>query len=299
MSWRATLALVLVLSPASACRGESDLYPASEAAPSAASVERYVRRAHVDLTGAVPDEATIVAARDRLLEDGASAAARIAFARTLVESEAFARKLVDDVRTAAFDGVPTDRVFAIYCRASANGDGGCEKCPFDAADPCACDCSGTTLLAGERAAIGDFAARFAAGEASSTIERELATSAIYQMHGGSVEGLATSLFEDFFDRPPEADEIANVRSCARGSGVSGMGCTLFRENASNYAGMVERAFASEVYREAAVRRVFRQLLGRVPEPVEYRTFAVTSDAPFDVRPLVIKVIASNEYFDLG
>jgi hypothetical protein len=119
------------------------------------------------------------------------------------------------------------------------------------------------------------------------------------MHGGSAEGLAGSLFEDFFDRPPEADEIVNVRECLRGSGFGGMGCTLFRQNASSYAELVERAFTSEVYREAAVRRVFRQYLGRAPEPVEYRTFAAGSGGAFDVRPLVIKVIASSEYFELG
>lgn len=73
---------------------------------------------------------------------------------------------------------------------------------------------------------------------------------------------------------------------------------MFHEYGSSYAEMLDIVFASEVYREALVRRVFDRYLARAPSPAELAHFSRTLDAAEpDARGLVRAVVSSREYFE--
>jgi hypothetical protein len=72
---------------------------------------------------------------------------------------------------------------------------------------------------------------------------------------------------------------------------------MFHRLGASYADLIDIVFASEVYREALVRRVFERYLARPPTGPELAHFVSTLDAiDPDVRGLVRAVASSREYF---
>ena len=73
---------------------------------------------------------------------------------------------------------------------------------------------------------------------------------------------------------------------------------LFHRHGSNYEGLLDILFGSEVYREAAVSAVFARYLGRPAGLAEMAHFSAELDADSpDLRPVVRAVVSSQEYFD--
>jgi len=260
-------------------------------------MQRYVRRAYLDLSGRPPDDATLATATSQLRDGGNTAATRGTFVDGLLASDAFATVWVEELENSVLGGNTLDKQYAFLCGIVRGQDRACDSCT--AMDSCACSCSILPSLLAERTQLSASAVDFAASTPSSTIERRYAAAMGYFALAGTPEGRVKALFDDFLARTAELDEIENGRAMVIGALFPNTPAGLmFHRYGSNYTDLIEILFTSEVYREAMVRRVFERYLAREPKSVELAYFVTTLDANQpDVRGLVRAVLASREYFD--
>ena len=269
--------------------------PAGKAVDRDAQIQRFVRRAYLDLSGHVPSDGEMTDATARLRDAGNTATARGALVGDLIAADRFATSWFEELENGIFGGNSLEQQYALVCglvRGLA-----CKTCTE--VDPCACTCDPMRPFATERTQLRTSAADLRSGTRTSTIERRYAMAGGYFAIAGSPENRVTALFDDFLSRPAEPDEIENGRAMIIGAlfppAPAGL---LFHRLGGTYAELIDIVFDSEVYREAMVRRVFDRYLARSPSSPELAHFVSTLDATDpDARGLVRAVVSSREYFD--
>jgi hypothetical protein len=271
--------------------------PVGKQVDSDAQIQRYLRRAYLDLAGHVPSDSELGAATTRLRDAGNTATARGALVDDLIAQDGFAKAWFDELETSIFGGASLDQQYALVCGIIRGISPPCMACRE--ADACACACPQLQPLATERAQLRTSAADLRSGTRSSVIERRYAMATAYFAIAGSPENRVTALFDDFLARTAEPDEIENGRAMIIGAlfppAPAGL---LFHRLGGTYADLVDIVFSSEVYREAMVRRAFDRYLARSPTAPELAHFVSTLDATDpDARGLVRAVVSSREYFD--
>ncbi len=262
-----------------------------------AEIQRYLRRAYLDLTGETPTEADLTASTTRLRDANNSPTARGELVAELVSKEEFANVWTEEIENGIFGGNSLTAQYDLVCGLTRGVEPACMSC--QQADPCACACPQIAPLKLERDKLATTAADLHGGMKTSTLEKRYATQTGYFALSGSPEARITALFDDFLARPPEPDEIENGRALIIGSIIPGSPAgVMFHQYGSSYAEMLDIVFGSEVYREAVVRRVFDRYLARSPSPAELAHFSATLDATEpDARSLVRAVVSSREYFE--
>jgi hypothetical protein len=261
-----------------------------------AEIQRFLRRAHLDLTGTVPSDNDLAAGTTRLRDAGNTAAARADLADELMAGDKFATLWIEELENNLFAGNTLEQQYAFLCGIVRNNPA-CSTCTTQ--DSCACTCLNIPTLFTEREDLRKTATDLRAGAKTSSIERRYARTLGYFALAGSPEGRTRALFDDFLARPAELDEIENGRGMIIGAifPTSPAGL-LFHRHGSNYNDMLDIVFTSEVYREAMVRRVFERYLARSPRPHELAHFVPTLSATDpDARGLVRDVASSREYFE--
>lgn len=268
-----------------------DITPDTEA-----QIQRYVRRLHLDATGAAPSDPELTTATARLRERGNTAAARGELVAELVASERFSAAWIEQLESTIYGGNSLAAHYGMLC-GIARADPACSACA--AADPCACACPSIQILRAERDALGTSAADLRAGDPTATIERRYARATGYFAQIGTPEARVRALFDDFLARAAEPDEVENGRAMVLGALVPGAPAgLLFHRHGASYADLLDIVFDSEVYREAIVRRVLERYLARAPRAAELAALSSTIDAVEpDARALVRAALASREYFD--
>jgi hypothetical protein len=262
-----------------------------------AEIQRYLRRAYLDLTGHTPSDTELADATTRLREQANTPTARGAFVDELIQASTFATVFIDELENNVFGGNDLEAQYAFVCGIIRGIVQACNTCTNN--DSCACQCANLPAYLAERESLRTTEADIAAGQTSSSVERRYASAQGYYVLAGTPEGITSSLFDDFLGRPAEADEIENGRNMVIGALLPGSPAgLLFHRHGSSYPDMVDIVFTSEVYREAMVRRTFNRYLAREPSSVELAHFVATLDANDpDARPLVRAVVSSREYFD--
>lgn len=262
-----------------------------------AELQRYLRRAYLDLTGHTPSDTELADATTQLREQNNTPTARGTFVDGLLQSATFATVFIDELENNVFGGNDLDAQYAFVCGIIRGTVPACNTCT--STDSCACQCANLASYLSEREALRTTETDYAGGMSSSAIERRYAMAQGYYVLAGTPEGITSSLFDDFLGRPAEADEIENGRNMVIGALLPGSPAgLLFHRHGANYGDLVDIVFTSEVYREAMVRRTFNRYLARDPSSGELAHFVATLDANDpDARGLVRAVVASREYFD--
>jgi hypothetical protein len=262
-----------------------------------AEIQRYLRRAYLDLSGAVPTEAELTSQTARLRDEGNTPAVRGALVDELLAGEEFAKVWIEELENGIFGGNTLEQQYAFVCGIVRGTDPACSSC--SATDSCACTCASVAPFAAERTDLRTTAADLRAGKKTASIERRYARASGYFVLAGSPEGRVRALFDDFLSRTAEPDEIENGRSMIFGAIFPNAPAGLmFHRHGSSYDDLIDIVFDSEVYREAIVRRVFERYLARSPKPAELAHFLTTLDAADpDARGLVRAVASSKEYFE--
>jgi hypothetical protein len=262
-----------------------------------AEIQRFLRRAYLDLTGSGPSDADLTASTTRLREAGNTPAARGELVAELVAKPAFTKVWVEELENGIFGGLDLDQHYKFVC-SLVRADPACSSCTQT--DSCLCTCPSIATLKTQRDLLMMSASDLMAGTSTSEVESRYALQSGYYALAGTPEGRVRALFDDFLSRAPEPDEIENGRSMVifqdgflNNSAVAFM----FHRHGGSYADMITIIFESEVYREAMVRRAFERYLARTPTPVELAHFTATLDAMEpDMRLLVRAVVSSREYF---
>ncbi len=271
--------------------------PVGSHVDSEAEIQRYVRRAYLDLSGRPPADGDLQAATVRLRDAQNTAIARGGLVDELIASDDYATVWIEELENGIFGGNTLEAQYTFVCEIIRGQDRACDACTET--DACACTCNVLPQLATERADLRTATADFHAGVATSQLERRYASAIGYFVLAGTPEGRVSALFDDFLARQAEADEIENGRAMIFGALFPGSPAgLLFHRHGSNYADLIDIVFESEVYREAMVRRVFSRYLAREPSSPELAHFTATLDATQpDLRGLVRAVLSSREYFD--
>ena len=262
-----------------------------------AEIQRYLRRAYLDLTGRVPSDADLAASTTRLRDANNTPTARTELVAELIAKEDFARVWVEELENGIFGGNTLDQQYNLVCSIIRGTLPACQSCTET--DSCYCNCGPLPTYKTEREGLAKTVPDFQAGTKSSEIERRYALAFGYFVLSGGPEGRVRSLFDDFLSRPAEPDEIENGRSMIFGAIFPNSPAGLmFHRHGSSYQDMIDIVFDSEVYRESMVRRVFNRYLAREPSSAELAHFVPTLDATSpDVRGLIRAVVASREYFE--
>lgn len=292
--------LVLITTLAAACDSTvSGNQPVGGSVDTEAELQRFLRRANLDLAGKQPDQAVLDAATLRLRDAGNTPGARGELVAEMLATPAFTDLWVEELENGIFGGSTVDQHYLFVCALVRAGDAACNACTET--DACLCACPQLDVLEAERTMLRTSAADLASGTSTSALEQRYAMARGYFALSPSPEGRVTALFDDFLARAPEPDELENGRSMVifqdgflNGAPVG----LLFHRHATNYADMIDIIFGSEVYREAMVRRAFERYLARSPSPAELAHFTTTLDANEpDMRPLVQAIVSSREYFE--
>jgi hypothetical protein len=294
---RFTAALVPAFAGAlavSACTRDEGNLPVGTEEVSPLQQERYLRRLHVDLTGAPPEDAVLGAALERLRSEGNTATVRRTLAEELLASDAFAENWVAELENRAFEGETRQSRYDLLCLVLRTVE--CVEC--DAEDACACSCPAIVPILEERTALEAAPADFAGGATTASVERRYAATQAFRFPLGP-DAVAELLFGAFLDRPVENDERRNASAMVVGSFLDGSPAGLvFHRHGSDYGDLVDIVFESEPYRDAAVDRVFVRYLGRFATAIERSHFASALDPQDpDVRGVIEAVVASQEYFE--
>jgi hypothetical protein len=262
-----------------------------------AEIQRYLRRAYLDLTGETPSDADLTASTTRLRDAQNTAAARGELVDDLLAKQEFATVWTQEIENKIFAGNTLDAHYKLVCSLIRGTTTECLSCAE--ADACLCTCAPIAPLKLEREKLATTASDLHAGVATSVLEKRYAMQGGYFAIAGSPEARITALFDDFLARTPEPDEIENGRALIIGSILPGSPAgLLFHEYGGSYDEMLDIIFASEVYREALVRRVFDRYLARSPKAVELEHFTATlDDAEPDAHSLIRAVVSSREYFE--
>jgi hypothetical protein len=290
--------LVAVLVLAAACNEtHGGQQPVGGAVDTEAEIQRYLRRAYLDLTGAAPTDADLATATTRLQAAGNTPTARGELVDELLDSAEFATVWTEELENAIFGGNTLEAQYDLVCGIIRGTDPACLSC--QGADSCACSCPVMQPYFQERANLRLTPIDFADGTTSSTLERRYAEAFGYFALAGAPETRVRTLFDDFMSRPAEADEVENGRSMIFGAIIPDSPAgLLFHRHGSSYADLVDIVFGSEVYREAIVRRVFERYLARSANSIELVHFTSTLDATEpDLRGVVRAVVSSREYFE--
>lgn len=274
--------------------------PVGKAVDSDAHLQRYLRRAYLDLSGHAPADGELADATARLRDAGNTAAAREALVDDLIARDSFATLWLGELQNAVFGGAALEQQYDFVCALVRGLTPPCMSCTL--ADACSCPCDALAPLAAEREQLRAAPADLRGGTATSTIERRHAMASAYFVLIGSPENRVAALFDDFLARAAEPDEIENGRAMVIGALLPGAPAGLmFHRLGASYADLVDIVFDSEVYREAMVRRVFDRYLARPPSAPELTHFVATLGGPSatdpDLRGVVRAVVASREYFD--
>ena len=270
--------------------------PIGKTADSDAQLQRYLRRAYLDLSGHGPSDAELTSATARLRDADNTAAARGTLVDELIARESFATVWLGELENAIFGGNSLEQQYTQTCALIRGTAPACMACTDN--DVCACACPQLQAIATERSQLRTAASDLHAGTRSAVIERRYAMATAYFSLAGSPEARITALFDDFLARTAEPDEIENGRAMIFGAIIPGSPAgLLFHRLGASYADVIDIVFHSEVYREALVRRVFDRYLARSPSEAELAHFASTLDATDpDLRGLVRAVVSSREYF---
>jgi hypothetical protein len=270
--------------------------PIGKAVESDAELQRYLRRAYLDLSGHGPSDGELADATTRLRDAANTAVARGGLVDELIARDAFAAVWLTELENAIFGGNSLEQQYTLTCALTRGTTPACMACT--ASDACACACAPLEALARERAELRAAAADLRGGAHSAVIERRYATASAYFALASSPESRVAALFDDFLARTAEADEVENGRAMIFGAILPGSPAgLLFHRHGASYADLVDIVFDSEVYREALVRRVFERYLARSPSDVELAHFVSTLDATEpDARGLIRAVVSSREYF---
>lgn len=297
--------LMCALACAAACDKTVDgVIPVGGDEASPAEVERFVRRAHLDLTGSAAEAAFVDDARDRILADNNSAAVRGTVIDDLLADSKFATAFVDELENRTFAADGYEPGYALLCTVNRMNDPSCSDCQANS-DPCrGCTCASITTLESERDELDGTADDIAAGTiTTSEAERRFAEATPYLGLAGQ-DAASNNLFEDFINRPIEPYEQQNAVAMILAVGVNkndpnfpDNAGLLFQRHGGSYADLLDIIFESEVYREAVVNRVFERFLGRVADPEELDHFTRTLDPDNpDARDIMRAVLSSREYF---
>jgi len=270
--------------------------PIGSAVDTEAELQRYLRRAYLDLSGRGPSDADLATATTRLQDGANTPTARGVLVDELIAKPEFATVWIEELENAVFAGNTVDSQYALVC-GLLRGEPDCLTCT--ATDSCECSCSIMGTYLAERTQLRTSAVDLAGGMKSSTIERRYALAYGYYLLAGAPESRVRTLFDDFLSRPAEPDEIENGRSMIFGAIIPGSPAGLmFHRHGASYDDLVDIVFDSEIYRESLVRRVFERYLARTPNSIELAHFVTTLDANEpDVRGLVRAVVSSREYFE--
>jgi hypothetical protein len=262
-----------------------------------AEIQRYLRRAYLDLTGHVPTDADLAASTTRLQAAANTPTARAELVAELIAKEDFAKVWIEELENGIFGGNTLESQYALVCGIIRGTVPACQSCTENYS--CDCNCGPLPTYKTEKADLAKATADFQAGTKSSDLERRYALAFGYYVLSGGPEGRVRTLFDDFLSRPAEPDEIENGRSMIFGSVFADSPAGLmFHRHGKNYEDLIDIVFDSEVYRESMVRRVFGRYLAREPSPAELAHFSSTLDANApDARDLVRAVVSSREYFD--
>jgi hypothetical protein len=273
-----------------------------EASP--AEVERFVRRAHLDLTGTTASADFVDDARDRILAGDNTASARGEVIDELLADPGFTQAFVDELENRTFAADGYEPGYSLLCGVTRMNDPACSDCAANS-DPCrGCTCAAITELEAERVAIAATPGDLAAGTiTTSEAERRFADATPYRALAGP-QATANNLFEDFMNRPVEPDESRNAIAMILSIGVDQSNPAspdyaglLFQRLGGTFDDLLDIIFESEIYREALVNRVFERFIGRLAEPAELDHFARGLDpANPDSRDVMRAVLASREYF---
>lgn len=288
---RAPVALLLWIA---ACGDTVTGQPIGGTVDSEARLERFLRRAHLDLAGVAPSDGELSAQAATLRAAGDTPTSRAVVVDDLLARDTFARQWVGELENSIFGGNTLAAQYQLLC-GILHGEPACRTCTDP--DPCTCSCPAIAPLAGERAQLASSAAELGAGAKSSQLERRYAMAYGYYALVGSPESRVKQLFKDFLARAAEPDEIENGRAMVVGTIIAGDPAgVLFHRDGASYADFIDIVFGDEVYREALVRRVFERYLARDPSPQELAHFVTTVDATApDVRGLIRAVVSSREY----
>jgi hypothetical protein len=280
-----------------ACNDTQVVKPVGGSVDSEASVERYVRRATLDLSGTPPSDTDLTASGQALRGQGNTATARGTFVDGLLAAPAYPTVWVEELENSIFGGNTLEQQYTFVCSIVRGSTQDCLSCTQT--DSCACACPEIVPLATERTQLRASATDLAGGTPSSTLERRYALASGYFALSGTPEARVGSLFTDFLARTAEDDEIQNGRAMVIGSIISGSPAGLmFHREGATYGDLIDIIFTSEVYREAVVRRVFLRYLSREPSAAELAHFVTVLDANApDARPIVRAVVSSREYFE--
>src|SRR5829696_5558178 len=137
-----------------------------------AEIQRYLRRAYLDLTGAVPTDAELSAGTTRLRDAGNTAAARAALADELLAGEKFSKLWIEELENTIFGGNTLEQQYAFVCAIVRGIVPACQSCTQQ--DSCACTCANLPAFNTERAGLRTTAADLRGGTKTSSIERRYA-----------------------------------------------------------------------------------------------------------------------------
>jgi len=292
----ATLILGVVV--VSGCSETVDgLTPVGGAEASEVEQRRFLRRLHLDLSGAVPNESDLTANLDTLSSDGDSATTRAGLADGLLSQDKFPIQFVSEIENGVYGGERIEDRYALLCGIIRSNTVACQSCT--SSDPCDCTCTELAEIFTDRQGLYDAADDMMAGASTSDIERRYAKSRAFR-DLSAADTVSTQLFEQFVGRIPEPDELTNSARMMNGLQLDPSNPTglLFHRHGSDYDDLIDIIFESEVYREALVKRVFERYLGRLPSADELSHFSpeVDSSNP-DLRPIIRAVTSSREYFE--
>jgi hypothetical protein len=270
--------------------------PIGKTTDSDAQLQRFLRRGYLDLAGRAPSDGELGDATARLRDAGNTAAARGELVDDLIGRDGFATVWVGELENSIFGGNSLEQQYTMVC-SLVRVSPACMACTQ--ADSCNCPCAAIQMLSGERTQLRSAVTDLRGGTRTGAIERRYATASGYFTLIGAPEARVTALFDDFLARTAEADEIENGRAMILGSLIPGSPAGLmFHRLGASYADLIDIVFASEIYREAMVRRAFERYLARAPSAAELAHFVATLDASDpDARGLVRAVVSSREYFE--
>jgi len=261
-----------------------------------ASLQRFVRRVHLDLAGMPPSEATLAADVATVGSSTNPPAARRALVQRLMGEAPWAMVWIEELENRVLGGETLTYRYQFLCSIIRNDDEACRSCT--ASDPCDCACPILTTLRTERDGLATATTDLRGGAATSAVERRYASAIGYYALAGAPEARARALFDDFLGRPAEAEEIESGRAMILGGLNGGPAGLMFQRLGANYDDMLDIVWESEIYREAIVTAVFERYLARRPSADERTHFVGRLDAAApDARAVIEAVLSSKEYFE--
>ena len=101
-------------------------------------MQRYVRRAYLDLSGRPPTDADLTATTTRLRDAGNTAAARASFVDERIATDDYAKVWVEELENGILGGNTLEQQYAFICSIVRGQDRSCDSCTQQ--DSCKCAC---------------------------------------------------------------------------------------------------------------------------------------------------------------